>query len=200
MNFDHLVTLCQRTHEELCHRAARVVDAHLVVRNWLFGHYITEFEQKGADRAQYGARLLGSLADRLKPLKIKGSSVTRLKLYRSFYRTFPIGPTLSDQSGALHPQTLEISPTVSGLLISGGGTQSPPRTNHPRTGRRRTAMKLVSPAPTVRPIPAQGIALGSRHAPIQALKGRPKTACRDIAPARDFSSPSSFIPQPSSLP
>ena len=56
------------------------------------------------------------------------------------------------------------------------------------------------PAPTVRPIPAQGIALGSRRAAIQALKGRPKTACRDIAPARDFSSPSSFIPQPSSLP
>ena len=52
MNFDQLVTLCQRTHEELCLRAARVVDAHLVARNWLFGRYITEFEQKGADRAE----------------------------------------------------------------------------------------------------------------------------------------------------
>ncbi len=38
-----------------------------------------------------------SLADRLAPLNIKGTSVTRLKLYRSFYRLFPIGPTLSDQ-------------------------------------------------------------------------------------------------------
>lgn len=63
-------------------------------------------------------------------------------------------------------------------------------------------------APTVRPIPAQGIALGSRRAPIQALKGRPKTACCHIAPARKCLSPSSFIgsaelavrPQPSSLP
>ena len=97
MNFEQLVDLCQRTHEELCFRAARVVDAHLVVRNWLFGHYIAEFEQQGADRAQYGARLLGSLADRLKPLKVRGTSATRLKLYRSFYRHFPIGPTLSDQ-------------------------------------------------------------------------------------------------------
>jgi len=55
-------------------------------------------------------------------------------------------------------------------------------------------------APTVRPLPAQGIALGSRRAPIQALKGRPKTACRDIPPARDFLFPSTFILQPSSLP
>jgi hypothetical protein len=55
-------------------------------------------------------------------------------------------------------------------------------------------------APTVRPIPAQGIALGSRGREIQALKGRPKTAYRVIAPAREFLFPSTFIPQPSSLP
>jgi hypothetical protein len=55
-------------------------------------------------------------------------------------------------------------------------------------------------APTVRPMTAQGIALGSRHTPIQALKGRPKTAFPDIAPARECLFSSSFIPQPSSLP
>ena len=111
MNFEQLVSLCQETHEELFVRAARVVDAHLVARNWLFGHHIAEFEQSGADRAQYGARLLASLADRLKPLKIKGTSVTRLKLYRSFYRLFPIGPTLSDQFDQL-PATTQKSPTL----------------------------------------------------------------------------------------
>jgi predicted nuclease of restriction endonuclease-like (RecB) superfamily len=96
-----------------------VVDAHLVARNWLFGHYIAEFEQQGADRAEYGARVLGCLADRLKPMKIRGSSVTRLKLYRSFYRTFPIGPTLPDQSGNLITETSGKSPTASDLLASG---------------------------------------------------------------------------------
>lgn len=120
MNFDQLVTLCQRTHEELSLRAARAVDAHLVVRNWLFGHYIAEFEQRGADRAEYGARLLASLANHLKPLKIKGSSVTRLKLYRSFYRIFPIGPTLSDQSEPLLPKLSGKSPTASDLLTTDG--------------------------------------------------------------------------------
>lgn len=32
-------------------------DAHLLMRKRLFGHYIAEFEQNGADRAQHGARL-----------------------------------------------------------------------------------------------------------------------------------------------
>ena len=51
LNFEQLVTLCQRTHQEISVCAARAVDAHLVVRNWLFGRYIVEYEQRGADRA-----------------------------------------------------------------------------------------------------------------------------------------------------
>jgi hypothetical protein len=50
-----------------------------------FGYYIAEFEQKGADRAQYG------------PDCWAGTSNTQLKLYRSFYCLYPIGPTVSDQ-------------------------------------------------------------------------------------------------------
>ena len=55
-------------------------------------------------------------------------------------------------------------------------------------------------APTVRPITAQGNALGSNGKWFRALKGRPKTACRVIAPAPEFLFPSTFIPQPSSFP
>jgi predicted nuclease of restriction endonuclease-like (RecB) superfamily len=115
MSFDQLVDLCHRTHVELFARAIRVVDAHLVVRNWLFGQYIVEFEQNGADRATYGANLIESLAQRLSPLKIRGTSATRLKLYRSFYRYFSIGPTLSDELKKLLPPSLEKSPTASDL-------------------------------------------------------------------------------------
>ena len=117
MNFDQLIELCHRTHEELSSRAVRSADAHLVLRNWLFGHYIAEFEQNGADRASYGARLIESLAERLRPLKVKGTSPTRLKLYRSFYRVFSIGPTLSDQLEKLLPITPEKSPTASDLFL-----------------------------------------------------------------------------------
>jgi hypothetical protein len=117
MNFDQLIELCHRTHEELSSRAVRSADAHLVLRNWLFGHYIAEFKQNGADRASYGARLIESLAERLRPLKVKGTSPTRLKLYRSFYRVFSIGPTLSDQLEKLLPITPEKSPTASDLFL-----------------------------------------------------------------------------------
>jgi len=119
MNFEQLVTLFQHTHEETRNRATRAVDAHLVVRNWLFGHHIAEFEQNGADRADYGARLLDNLADRLKSLKIRGSSTTRLKLYRSFYRQFPIRPTLSDELEERLPEDSEIRPAVSDVSQSG---------------------------------------------------------------------------------
>jgi len=88
-----------------------------VLRNWLFGHYIAEFEQNGADRASYGARLIESLAERLRPLKVKGTSPTRLKLYRSLHRVFSIGPTLSDQLEKLLPLTPEKSPTASDLFL-----------------------------------------------------------------------------------
>jgi len=98
LNFDHLVHLCQRTHEEIQARAVRAVDLSLVVRNWLFGLYIVEFEQAGADRAIYGQRLLQALALRLKDHGIKGAASTNLKLSRQFYLAFrQIGQTPSDQ-------------------------------------------------------------------------------------------------------
>lgn len=102
MNFDHLVELCRLTHEEMQKQAVRAVDLTLVVRNWLFGRYIVEFEQNGADRAEYGPRVLSTLAARLKPHGIKGTGPTNLKLFRQFYLTYgKIGPTLSDQSDSL---------------------------------------------------------------------------------------------------
>ena len=98
-DFERLVELCQRTHEETRRSTARVVDRSLVVRNWLFGWYIVEYEQSGADRAEYGVRLLDRMSDRLGETGIRGTSTTRLKLYRQFYRQRgAIGPTLSDQS------------------------------------------------------------------------------------------------------
>ena len=118
MNFEQLVSLCQRTHEELLARASRTVDAHLVIRNWILGQYIAEFEQSGADRAEYGARLLERLSERLKPLKIKGTSATRLKLYRAFYRLFPIRPTVSDPFREHLTDPSAIRPTASDLSHS----------------------------------------------------------------------------------
>ena len=112
-SFETLVDLCRRTHEELQHRALRSVDIAMVARNWLLGWYIVEYEQNGADRAEYGKRLFENLSVELKRSNIKGSSATRLRLYRTFYLQFKgIRPTVSGEFG--NPLLkAKIQPTVS---------------------------------------------------------------------------------------
>jgi predicted nuclease of restriction endonuclease-like (RecB) superfamily len=102
-SFDTLVELCRQTHEELRSRAIRSADISMVVRNWLIGWYIVEYEQIGADRAQYGSRLIERLADKL---YLKGSSATNLRKFRQFYREYPIQQTLSVESGKALSATL----------------------------------------------------------------------------------------------
>jgi hypothetical protein len=46
LHFDSLVSLCGQTHEALQRQAARSVNIGLVVRNWLFGWYIVEYQQR----------------------------------------------------------------------------------------------------------------------------------------------------------
>ena len=114
--FERLVELCQRTHEETRRSAMRAIDRSLVVRNWLFGWYIVEYEQNGVDRAEYGTQLLSRMADRFRQEGIRGASATGLKLFRQFYRQRgQIGPTLSDQSllPASDDETSRIRPTLS---------------------------------------------------------------------------------------
>ena len=87
-DFDNLVELCRRTHEETRHSAARAVDRSLVARNWLFGWYIVEYEQHGADRAEYGRGLIASLSGKLKAEEVKGCSLTNLRKFREFYLAY----------------------------------------------------------------------------------------------------------------
>ena len=53
---ERLVELCRRAHEETRRSAARAVDRSLVVRNWLFGWYIVEYEGGGSARRNSTAR------------------------------------------------------------------------------------------------------------------------------------------------
>ena len=98
MNFVQLLSLFQQTHSELQKRAVRSVDISLVIRNWLFGWYLLEFEQAGADRAElYGKNLINRLATELKTLGLKGVSATSLRQYRSFYNAYrDIGPVAAN--------------------------------------------------------------------------------------------------------
>ena len=87
-DFEHLVELCRQTHEETRQSATRAVDHSLVVRNWLFGWYIVEYEQNGVDRAEYGARTLENLSAALKPKIGRGFSIRSLEQIRRFYLQF----------------------------------------------------------------------------------------------------------------
>ena len=125
-DFERLVELCRHTHEETRRSAARAIDRSLVVRNWLFGWYIVEYEQRGADRAEYGAQTLKKLSAALKARIGRGFSLRSLEQFRRFYlqseETLPQAgkaQTLSAISAAAqNPQTPSAKSTVSGEGLS----------------------------------------------------------------------------------
>ncbi len=124
-DFENLVELCRRTHEETQRSAARAIDHSLVARNWLFGKYIVEYEQHGADRAEYGRGLITSLSGKLKAGDVKGCSPTNLRKFREFYLAYSeIQQTLSVESTepTKNRQSIsgsrEISETPSRILVT----------------------------------------------------------------------------------
>jgi predicted nuclease of restriction endonuclease-like (RecB) superfamily len=91
LQFDQLVDLFRLTHQETQYRASRTVDTYLVVRNWLFGWYIVEFENGNAGHAElYGQALMMKLAKELGSPQIKGISITSLKQCRRFYNAYKL--------------------------------------------------------------------------------------------------------------
>ncbi len=133
MDIEKLVNLFQDTHNELQSRAARSVDTYLVVRNWLFGWYIVEFENGGAERAElYGKELIKKLSEKLTANLGKGFSKRSLEQFRQFYLTYKeitqalpaqyekranaISPTVSDKCEIVHEfEMLHNVQTVSGI-------------------------------------------------------------------------------------
>lgn len=83
---DQLAERILQVDETLRLQAAHAVNCMLTARNWFIGFYIVEFEQHGDNRAQYGERLLKTLAKRINR---KGMNDRRLREYRQFYRTYP---------------------------------------------------------------------------------------------------------------
>ena len=68
---------------------ARSVNNTQVVSNWLVGREIVEEKQKGRKRADYGKRLLESLAERLREDYGSGYSLRNLQVIRQFYLEYP---------------------------------------------------------------------------------------------------------------
>jgi hypothetical protein len=68
LNFAGLVDAIRKVHEHCTSQAGKAVNVSLTLRNWVIGYYILEYEQRGADRAFYGERMLENLSDRLQLL------------------------------------------------------------------------------------------------------------------------------------
>jgi predicted nuclease of restriction endonuclease-like (RecB) superfamily len=89
MKYLQLVKAIDAASQQLLGRAAAVVNQSLVIRNWLVGAYIVEFEQRGEDRAKYGSNLLKRLANDLQKRAVKGLSVQMLERTRHLYFAYP---------------------------------------------------------------------------------------------------------------
>ena len=64
---------------------------------WAIGKRISEREQQGKERADYGKYIIRNLSKEIEPLYGSGFGVRQLELSRQFYRTYPNANTLCSQ-------------------------------------------------------------------------------------------------------
>ena len=103
MQFENIVQLFEQTQSELRNQSAKSIDIALVVRNWLFGWYIEEFEKSGRERKElYGKQLIKKLSEELTKQLGKGFSKRSLEQFWRFYIDYmKIAQTVSAQSGIM---------------------------------------------------------------------------------------------------
>jgi predicted nuclease of restriction endonuclease-like (RecB) superfamily len=87
-------------------KVLRAVDAVQVQTCWEIGRHIVEFEQGGSARAEYGARLLQTLASSLAAEFGRGFDTSNLRYMRLFYQAFPIRDALRHELSWTHYRNL----------------------------------------------------------------------------------------------
>lgn len=118
LTFAGLVDSIKEVDLQLAQQASKAVNISLTLRNWFVGMYIEEYELRGADRAQYGEKLLAKLSAILTDLTISNCNKRQLYRYVRFYKFYPgIVETLTPQLKQLLPVSRDVSSKV--------GTASP---------------------------------------------------------------------------
>jgi len=96
--YPQLVSAISSLNAQMVGHVATVANQALVLRNWMIGAYIVEYEQHGSDRAKYGARLLETLASDLKTRGLRGLDIRTLRDCRELPLLYPqIRGTLSPE-------------------------------------------------------------------------------------------------------
>jgi len=110
MDFGSLVGAIRQVHEHCTAQAGRAVNISLTLRNWAIGCHIREYEQSGADRAEYGDNLLERLAEQLDEKGMRRVGPRELRRYRQFYLVYSrIGESLTPELKQLLPG--EVTPS-----------------------------------------------------------------------------------------
>lgn len=132
MDFNKLIQTLSEISNELKEQGIRAVNSSLTLRNWFFGFYIFEFEQKGKDRAEYGKALLARIAAELKNLSIPNTDERELRRFRQFYLAYPKAAQFFKMNlsirGLPSPDSLTAEKNSDALIIRGS---VPPEFNIP---------------------------------------------------------------------
>ncbi|MBU4304758.1 MAG: DUF1016 family protein [Candidatus Omnitrophica bacterium] len=132
MNYAGLIDAISQAHQQAQLGAAGAVNRFLVLRNWLIGFYLVEFEQNGKDRAMYGDSLLSRVSADLKGREVKGCSRQMLQRMRLFYQIYPqIGGEICSPAVGIFVLPREIDaalmcPPVASKSITGKSRQPKP--------------------------------------------------------------------------
>ena len=100
--YQHLLRKISEVYTSGQIRATQAVNAHITETYWQVGRDIVEFEQGGSTRAEYGKRLVATLARDLTLRHGRGFSRSNVMMMRAFYLAFPKVQTLSGQLSWSH--------------------------------------------------------------------------------------------------
>jgi len=126
MKYAQLIKAIDSASQHLLGRAAAAVNQALVIRNWLIGGYIVQFQQQGQDRARYGVRLLERLAEDLAKRGLRGLDQRTLGDCRLVFEIYP------QIRGTLSPEFRQFAAATTRLLSS---TSSNPLARETSGGR-----------------------------------------------------------------
>lgn len=132
MDYKALLDGIAQAHGQTLAGVARTVNRALVIRNWLIGAHIVEFEQHGDDRAAYGTGLLKRVARDLATAGVPGCGVRMLERMRTCYLTYPqVAAAISSPAVTKSLNQLEVSafrkssPVVTNSKVASGRLPSP---------------------------------------------------------------------------
>jgi hypothetical protein len=98
-NYDEVLCRIAGLLEAAWRASARAVNTIMTATYWEIGWQIVEGEQEGADRAEYGARMVERLSEDLTARFGRGFGIVNLTLMRRFYLAWPQGQIRQTPSG-----------------------------------------------------------------------------------------------------